>query len=171
MIRKSKLHIKIKNFTFCFITLALTFYNLHYLCYAQAISSRELIQNAKQYDGKTIVYTGEAIGDVMARGNFFWINISDGQGVIGVWAKRELMVQISQTGGYQKQGDILTVKGIFRRSCPLHGGDLDIHAENLRRIKQGRVLTEVVDPRKKELAIALFIGLCLVLILRIYIKR
>ena len=37
-------------------------------CYAQTPTSLELINNAKQYDGKTINYRGEVIGEVMVRG-------------------------------------------------------------------------------------------------------
>ena len=31
-------------------------------CYAQPVSSIELINNAKLYDGKTVTYEGEVIG-------------------------------------------------------------------------------------------------------------
>ena len=40
-------------------------------CYAQPlVSSVELIEKAKEIDGKEIVYEGEVIGEVMTRGEY-----------------------------------------------------------------------------------------------------
>lgn len=137
----------------------------HHYCYAQPISSTELIDNAKQYDGKTIVYTGEVIGDIMARKEFAWINVNDGIKAIGIWAGRDLAKEILYTGSYKSRGDVIEVKGVFHRACLEHGGDLDIHAQTLRKIVSGMAVRDRLDIYKRNLVILLLGALCLVLIL------
>jgi len=105
--------------------------------YAQTVSSLELINNAKQYDGKTVTYQGEAIGDIMARGEHAWINLNDGYTAIGVWVRKNDIKDIAYLGNYRAKGDIIEVSGIFNRSCPEHGGDLDIHAREIKKIIPG----------------------------------
>ncbi|MDP2044226.1 MAG: hypothetical protein Q8K15_03545, partial [Candidatus Omnitrophota bacterium] len=68
-----------------FSFLVLSFFSSPVLLFAQTLSSTELINNAKQYDGKLVVYTGEVIGDVMPRGGNAWVNINDGNNALGVW--------------------------------------------------------------------------------------
>jgi len=133
-------------------------------CYAQNISSTELINNAKEYDGKTIVYAGEVIGDVMVRGDFAWINLNDGQNAIGIWLDKNLAKEIKYTGSYQTKGDRLEITGVFHRSCIQHGGDMDIHAQDLRKISPGKLVKEQLHTVKRNFTIILLGILCLVLI-------
>ncbi len=139
------------------------------LCYAQAISSAELINNAKRYDDNTVIYTGEVIGDVMerAKGIYAWVNVNDGVNAIGICLGKELFggIKTGNIGGYKSRGDIIEIKGVFHRSCIEHGGDLDIHAVSLRKVKDGLVISEKIDMVKRNLAIILAGGLCLVSIL------
>lgn len=135
-------------------------------CYAQPISSRELINNTKGYDGKTIVYAGEVIGDIMQRGNHAWINVYDGENTIGIWVDSSLIKEINYTGSYKSKGDEIEIIGVFRRACPEHGGDLDIHAETLRKIRSGVILNKRLNLNKKNLSLVLLGILCLILILR-----
>ena len=71
------------------------------VCFAQPVSSTELINSAKQYDGKTVVYTGEVIGDIMIRGDYAWINLWDGKNAIGIWVRKDLVKDITYTGSYK----------------------------------------------------------------------
>jgi hypothetical protein len=88
------------------------------VCYAQPISSNELINNTRQYDGETVVFEGEVIGDVMVRGEYAWININDGKSAIGIWLKKDLAEDILYTGNYKSKGDWVEVTGRgFRYSC------------------------------------------------------
>jgi hypothetical protein len=136
--------------------------------YAQPISSSELINNAKQYDGQTIFYQGEVVGDVMVRRDFVWLNLFDGENAIGVWLKKETLPDIKFVGGYQQKGDWLEVAGIFHASCLQHGGDLDLHAEKVKIIAQGYKIKEEVHPAKRIWArnlsaLALFLLVCIVI--------
>ena len=143
----------------------------HHYCYAEPISSTELIQNPQWYDTKEVVYEGEVIGEVMRRKDGVWVNINDGENSIGVWMSSELASVIQYMGSYKAKGDILQVRGIFYYSCTQHGGDLDIHATSLRKIKSGWLKQESVILAKRNLLIILLVIACLILILRISIGR
>ena len=155
-----------------FIVCALFFLLYAVFCYAQEIvSSTELIENPKDYNGKQIIYEGEVIAEIMHRRGGVWVNIKDGNNSIGVWMRPELAAIINHKGGYKTKGDILEVKGVFNHACPQHGGDLDIHATSLRKIRDGWQRQEEIIPAKRNLVIILSVVLCLILILRILIIR
>jgi hypothetical protein len=130
-------------------------------CFAAPISSEELIQNAREYDGKTVVYKGEVIGDIMARNGFAWINVNDGINAIGIWADRNLIKEIFYTGNYKSKGDIIEVKGIFHRACLEHGGDLDIHIDALHKIEEGMTIKEKLNISKRNWVFILLGALCI----------
>ena len=134
------------------------------VCYAQQISSTELINNAREYDGKSVVYVGEAVGDVMVRGDFAWVNLNDGENAIGVWLNKELAGGIQFTGSYQTKGDRLEITGVFQRNCIQHGGDMDIHAQSIRKINPGRAVGEELDTSKRNFVFILLAVLCLVFV-------
>ncbi len=46
------------------------------------------------------------------------------------------------------KGDTVYVKGIFNRACKEHGGDLDIHAYQIKILKRGYEIEEKVDKTK-----------------------
>jgi hypothetical protein len=113
------------------------------VCLAGQISSKELINNAKEYDGKSVVYVGEAVGDVM---------------------NKELAGEIQFTGSYHAKGDRLEITGVFQRNCIQHGGDMDIHAQSIRKISPGRVVGEELDTSKRNFIFLLLVVLCLVFV-------
>lgn len=137
-------------------------------CYAQTISSSELIKDAKQYDGKNVTYQGEVVGDIMIRGEFAWLNINDGSNAIGAWTKKELISDIQYIGSYQAKGDVLEVSGIFNRSCPEHGGDLDIHVESVRILKSGISVEHAIN--NKEIKVALGLSCMMILVWLLYLR-
>jgi len=124
-------------------------------CHAQSLSSTELINKAKELDGKEVVYQGEVIGDIMRRGDFAWVNVNDGQNAIGIWADYALTKDITYRGSYKFKGDIVEVSGIFHRACPEHGGDLDMHAQALRLIEAGSPVPEKSVRAKRNVALLL----------------
>jgi hypothetical protein len=125
---------------------------------ALPVSGNSLIENAKTYDGKTVTFEGEAIGDIMARGNHAWINVNDGLRAIGIWAKKDLVDKITCTGNYRFTGDTIKIKGTFHRACAQHGGDLDIHAQEIMIIKKGYARSSPIGWPKIFLAFLLLIG-------------
>jgi hypothetical protein len=133
-------------------------------CFAQPVSSTELINKAREYDGKNVVYAGEVIGDVMARGDFVWVNVNDGENAIGIWLGKELAGEIQFAGSYHAKGDRLEIDGVFHRACIQHGGDVDIHAQNVRKISPGEPVREELDTGKRNVTFVLLGVLALVLI-------
>ncbi|MEW6170070.1 MAG: DNA-binding protein [Candidatus Omnitrophota bacterium] len=140
-------------------------------CYSQSISSVDLINNAKQYDGKVVSYQGEVIGDVMVRGNFAWVNLNDGNNAIGIWLEKNYTKDILYTGSYKEKGDLIEITGIFHRACLEHGGDLDIHAQGIKILQRGKPLIHRLNPGKRNFAILLGVILCLILIFRRWKKK
>lgn len=139
------------------------------ISYAQEIiNSTKLINEAGQYDKEVVIYQGEVIGEVMVRGNHAWLNINDGDNAIGVWLEKDLVKDISYAGSYQTKGDYIEVTGVFNRDCLLHGGDLDIHASQMKKIQQGSKNTETLDFKKLRTAIICGAGWILMLILSIF---
>ncbi len=134
--------------------------------YAQPISSAELINNAKFYNGKVVLYGGEVIGDVMIRGGYAWLNVNDGKNAIGIWTTRDSAADINYTGSYKSRGDYIEVIGVFNRACLQHGGDLDIHAQSIWKIRSGRHIIERANTNKRNLAVILLGVLCLLWILK-----
>lgn len=162
----------LKTSVFLFLSFfVLSFFSSPVLSFAQSISSNELITHAKQYDGKSITYSGEAIGEVMPRGGFAWVNINDGGNAIGVWMNAALAKEINWTGTYKSRGDILEIDGIFHRACLEHGGDLDIHAQALRKISGGKIVNHKFNFLKAELIFILSGALFLIWILGLFRRK
>lgn len=95
------------------------------------VASSDLIDRAKDYDGQSVVYKGEVVGDILYRGDFAWLAVFDGSNTIGCYVPADQARQISVIGGYGKRGDTIRIDGVFHRACQEHGGDLDIHASSV----------------------------------------
>ncbi len=126
-----------KKGIFCCIFVMLAYAACCYAGYTQSVSSAELLNDAKQYDGKAVVYQGEAIGDIMIRGDHAWVNLNDGGAAIGIWIRKIDLKDIAYLGSYRAKGDVIEVTGTFNRSCREHGGDLDIHAQEIKKVSSG----------------------------------
>ena len=143
-----------------FITLTLVWIFLS-LAPAETVSSVRLLKNAENFDGKLIQYQGEVVGDVMRRGEFAWVSLSDDHGVISVWTRNELTNKIRWTGDYKTKGDILLVEGEFHRFCIEHGGDTDLHARKLQVVKSGETTQHPVN-RKELLSALSLVGIAVI---------
>jgi hypothetical protein len=126
-------------------------------CFAASYSSKALIENAKLLDGKRVTYRGEAVTAIMKRGDHAWVNVNDGDNAIGIWCALPMLEPVKLLGGYKQIGDILEIEGMFNRACPLHGGELDIHANRVKVLKPGFSLKEKIDPGKTGLTIFFFL--------------
>jgi hypothetical protein len=123
------------------------------------------------WNGKTVTFHGEAIGEVMARDSYAWIHLNDDaymeQNVeegaklggynsgMAVWVPAELTKVIDTYGDYKHEGTIVEVTGVFNAACKEHGGDMDIHATTLRILRPGHAVDDPVHPWKVWLALAL----------------
>lgn len=138
---------------------------------AGPVSSRQLVNDPKSYDGQLVTITGEAIGEMMVRGDHSWLhlnddayaqrNIEDGATPAGynsgmpVWVGTEFGKRVKTFGDYRHQGDIVQTTGLFHAACAVHGGDMDIHAADLLVEARGRTVTDRVQPWKIVVALIL----------------
>ncbi|CAN5906646.1 hypothetical protein BH23ACT10_BH23ACT10_33750 [soil metagenome] len=98
-----------------------------------AVSSNELFDCPQTYDGRRVVYRGEAVGALLERDIGVWTQLNDdayagdigplpahrdyrgGNAGVGVLLPPEVAAQIRFIGGPQTRGDVLEVHGIFHR--------------------------------------------------------
>ncbi|MFC1704201.1 DNA-binding protein [Candidatus Omnitrophota bacterium] len=130
--------------------------------FARNATSKELIEYGEAFNNQQIVFTGEVVGDIMKRGDFSWVNISDGNAAIGIWMPREFVDEIVYIGSYKATGDTVKITGEFHRACKQHGGDVDIHAKTIEVVNEGERRQEEASPAKQKLSgILLGVLLCL----------
>lgn len=121
------------------------------------IGINELIEKAKELDGKEVTIQGEAIGERMDRGEYSWVNINDGTNAIGIWIKKDQVKNITYYGNYKYKGDTLKITGIFNRACDEHGGEADVHANSIEIVKDGYPVKKRISLTKTIIAIVLII--------------
>lgn len=131
-------------------------------------NSAKLVEKPKAYNGTRVTFTGEAIGEVMVRGDHAWIHLNDDAYMLlnveegaklggynsgmAIWLPTSLTSSIDTYGDYKHEGSIVTIEGTFNAACKEHGGDMDIHADVLRKVKDGRHALDPVRPWKAGLA-------------------
>lgn len=129
-----------------------------------SVSSVDLVERPRDWDGKDVVFVGEAVGEVMVRGDHAWIHLNDdayklanlqeGAGLAGynsgapVWIAADQAGAVQTLGDYKHEGDIVRVEGVFNAACAEHGGDMDIHATALSVVRPGHEVQDPVKPRK-----------------------
>lgn len=92
----------------------------------------DLVGADAAYDGKEVVFTGEAIGSSYKGDDdaHRWVNLTDGDGnTIGVFMDIEDAAKVSVYGRYSVRGSMMTVTGVYHTACEEgHAGELDVHA-------------------------------------------
>ncbi|MDD5669927.1 MAG: DNA-binding protein [Candidatus Omnitrophica bacterium] len=160
---------KVKNDCYSvMVCLALVMSNQ--VSYGQILTSLDLLNNAKKYDSKTVTYKGEVIGDVMIRGDYSWVHVNDGAMALGIWTPAVMIRDIRYAGDYHKHGDIVEVVGVFHRSCPEHGGDLDIHASEIKKITPGGLIIRPVSRKKIHIGAYSLIAVLLFYVLKRFLQ-
>ncbi len=136
---------------------------------APVLTPTELAQHSSFYNGRSVQVKGEAIGDLMLRGKYGWVNISDGLNAIGVFALSEELKKVKNLGGYKISGDLLQVEGVFYTACPDHFGESDIHAYRIEIVKSGFPKEERLGPHKLQLSVLLsFLAIGLFVIRQVF---
>lgn len=140
-----------------FIISVLIVLNLPLCCSAKTYDDfSKLVEEAKKLNNTSLTFKGEAIGEPLKRGEYTWVNICDGKGTsIGIYMKKDSANIIKKYGNSKVKGDIIEVTGVFNRACKAHGGDLDVHAENVIVAENGHNIKEKIDHNKKNFSIIL----------------
>ena len=131
-----------------------------------------LLSNADpELDGKTVRFRGEALGEALrADEGHRWINVLDGAVAIGVYTPNELVGVVDGYGEWTRTGTLVEVTGTYNVACPMHGGDLDVHANELVRIESATDREHPVQPWK-ALAAAAFLAVSAALAVRFRVAR
>ncbi len=122
----------------------------------------DLVENTKAYDQQVVTVEGEAIGEVLERGDYSWVNINDGTNAIGIWMTAAESDTLEHFGDYKHIGDTIRVTGAFSRDCTEHGGDVDIHSSSFEIVKPGHSVTETVSHTKTVAAAVLVFAALLI---------
>jgi len=120
---------------------------------ASTVKINDLVEKAKEYDGQTVTLQAEAIGEVLERGDYAWININDKSNAIGVYVPISEAKKITFFGDYANTGDTLVIMGVMHNACKEHGGELDVHAESITILTKGSL-----TPRPIPIEKILFFG-------------
>ncbi len=144
-----------KTLKLCVLTAALAAVLAGLAAAADVTAVNELVDRSLQWNGKTVAIEGEAIGEMLPRGNYAWVNVNDGMNAIGVWMPLADAKKISVYGDYHHTGDTLRVTGTFSRDCAEHGGDVDIHSDSVQIVKTGGAVGHPVSGSKKAAAAGL----------------
>lgn len=136
-----------------------------------AVTSADLVEQPKRFDGRDLTFQGEAIGEAMKRPNGTWLhlnddaymyaNVEEGTPLQGynsgmpVWVPTDLALQVTTFGDYKHEGDVVEVTGRYNAACAQHGGDTDIHATELKVLARGHVAEDPVRGWKLWLALGL----------------
>ena len=137
---------------------------------AQAVTSTQLIEEASALDGQPVTFTGEVVGDIMRRGDYTWLNLSDTVNAMGVWIPTALVGDIHTAGRYAAHGDEVRIQGVFHRACKEHGGDMDIHATQITLLSPAYATPHTVQPVRLVIA-ALLTLVAGTLLTRFLLKR
>jgi hypothetical protein len=137
----------------------------------EEVNSSTLVEEAKKWNGRQVIFTGEAVGEGMVRGQkcwihlnddaYMWKNIEEGAKLGGynsgqaVWLDAGLAGKITYYGNYLYEGDIVKVTGTFHSVCRDHGGDMDIHADTLEIVRIGHPVKHTVNFKQAWLSLVL----------------
>lgn len=122
------------------------------------VTSEKLIENADLYDGRTVTYRGEVVGDILGRGEHAWITVNDdhyskralkrfaelkgGNTGIGVYCRSGQLERVRFLGSYRTAGDFIEVTGTFYRANQEFGGDLCIVADRVMILREGHSIDD-----------------------------
>ncbi len=152
------------------------------------VNSSKLVEEANKWNRHKVIFTGEAVGEHMVRGEkcwihlnddaYMWKNVEEGAKLGGynsgqaIWVDADLARKITYYGNYLHEGDIVKIIGTFNSVCREHGGDMDIHADTLEIIRTGHPIAHVLNTKRALLAgVLLIVSGILFLIRRIAILR
>ena len=116
----------------------------------------DVVEEPSTFDGASVVVQGEAIGDVLrADSEHRWVNVLGGGVAIGVYMPTAMADRIQHFGMYRTFGDTVAVSGIVNVACEQHGGEFDIHAEELEIVEAGGPRENPVNPWKLPIGLGL----------------
>lgn len=139
------------------------------------VTSSEVLECPAAFDGQVVVYIGEVVGDVLRRRGGAWVLMNDDEYALetgplrshgqprgynsgmSVWLDGDLRDLVDVTGGPERRGDILVVRGVVHRADPDDGGGLTIRAFAAEVAVEGQSLS--VPVHRAQVVVAVLLGL------------
>lgn len=142
-----------KTIIFTVITVLLTSFTA--LASEEVVPVSELIDKGKEYNSQILTVKGEAVGELLERGEYSFLNINDGTSAMGIYLKTKDGEMVKYYGNYHNIGDTVRVKGVFNRACKEHGGDMDIHCNSMEIVSNGHGRTHDISKWKINIILVL----------------
>lgn len=106
----------------------------------------DLVSMTSGLDGQTVTFEGEVVSEALAGGReHVWLNVLSDGVAIGVWMPEAMAGQVEEFGRWSHDGDIVRITGVLNEACDTHGGDLDVHAEELTVLTAGTARSHSVE--------------------------
>ncbi len=132
----------------------------------------DMIDNPSIYNGKFLTVQGRAVGSIMRRGDYAWVNMTDGAQTLGFWMPYSLAKEIKYTASYNFEGDLLTVEGTFVAMSLKHDGDMEFDVSKIIEIVPGGRVVHKIDLNEIIALIVLsFIAFSLWILKRIFYRK
>lgn len=136
-----------------------------------ATDTVELSEADPTLDGAMVRFSGEAIGESLrADGDTRWVNVLNDGVAIGVVMTPDQVALIDGYGDWSRTGARIEVTGVFHVACEEHGGDLDVHATEVRVVDESQPRHHPVSPVKVGAALVA-LGLAAALVARVLTIR
>ena len=137
------------------------------------VDSSSLIACPDSFDGRTVQFTGEAVGAVLTRGDRAWAQLNDdpyalslgplpehrqsvgGNAGVAVNLPAAAARAITSVGGAQRRGDVMTVTGVFRSAARDDGEGPGILVDAVRDLRPGGPVTAPRSTRRTVVAMVL----------------
>lgn len=124
----------------------------------EPLTPGDIIEDAHVYDGASVEMQGEAIGESLrADADHKWVNVLGGGMALGVYMPNDMAKEIERYGDYRTFGDTVAVRGLVNVSCPQHGGEFDMHAEELVIVESGGPRDNPTHPWKLAAGLGLLV--------------
>jgi len=140
------------------------------------VMSYQLLDCPRAFDGLTVTFIGEVVGELIQRRGGVWAQVNDDpyaliygplvghsahvgfNSGIAVWLPDGLHEQITMVGRPATRGDVLTIVGTFYRADPNDGGGISIRADAVTLRADGFVVDEPLHTLQLVVAIVLGVG-------------
>jgi hypothetical protein len=116
-----------------------------------------MINNPEIYNGKFLTVQGQTVDSVMRRGDYAWVNMTDGTQTLGFWMPYSLAKEIKYTASYDFRGDLLTVEGTFVAMSLKHDGDMEFDVSKIVKIIPGEKIIHTIDFDRIIFLIVIFV--------------
>lgn len=125
-------------------------------------------------DDGEVRFTGEVVGDLVnaPQLGYKWANAAGASNsVISVFLSDEQASLVKSTGSYHAVGTSLKITGTYHVACPVHQGELDVHAINVELVSEGGPLDHPVDKKRFTISAVLCAAAVLVLAAFLFVSR